>query len=283
MSSLAEVLANGIGIERSFLCPVHGDSTPSASVNTVKMVWCCYACGAHGKVGGEDLLAEIDFYQVRKQILKQASGADPYPESWLNVYDAPSHPYWKSRFSDAAVSHFRLGYDYGTQCATTPVRAVDGAVLGVTRRRLDGAGSRYHYPWGVDVSRLLFNFDGADAPVVVLTEGATDAIAAWEAGFDALALYGNQLRKPQVALLRRYDPMGIICAFDMDKAGAEAHRSVWGQLPEYPITRATWPARLGKDLSAMSVKQRAEILQKELDLFGPSGVASPACSMSTSA
>jgi DNA primase len=51
--TLAEVLVYGQGIERSFLCPVHGDRRPSASVNVIKKQWVCYTCGAHGGLTGD--------------------------------------------------------------------------------------------------------------------------------------------------------------------------------------------------------------------------------------
>ena len=34
--------------EKSIYCPVHDDSRKSASVNSEKGVWVCYACGAGG-------------------------------------------------------------------------------------------------------------------------------------------------------------------------------------------------------------------------------------------
>ncbi len=84
--TLSEALASGHGIERSFLCPSHGDSRPSASVNTLKMVWVCYTCGAAGRVGGEDRLADIDFVSLRNYIEVTSSPESEYSESWLNAY-----------------------------------------------------------------------------------------------------------------------------------------------------------------------------------------------------
>src|SRR3954471_13212257 len=63
--TLAEALRYGHGVERAFLCPEHGDSRPSASVNIIKKRWYCYTCHAHGALGGDALLAEPD-YQMMK-------------------------------------------------------------------------------------------------------------------------------------------------------------------------------------------------------------------------
>lgn len=264
--TLAEALANGSGVERQCLCPVHGDTHPSASVNTIKMVWVCYSCGAHGKVGGDDLLAPIDFQALRRHLKKKSTPVASIPEGMLNVYQE-DHPYWLRRFTRAACRHFRLGYDHEHEAGTIPLRAPEGHLLGVIQRRLAGLGPRYRYPAGVDVSRLLWNYHASTADVLVLTEGATDAIAAWEAGYDAVAVLGSSIRGPQATLLRRYDPDGIICAFDMDEAGRSAYYSVLRALPDYRISRAMWRPSEGKDLSALSVTTRKDILGKELERF----------------
>ena len=63
--TLSEALRCGHGVERSFLCPEHGDSRPSASVNIIKGKWYCYTCHAHGDLTGEARLAEPDYQQMR--------------------------------------------------------------------------------------------------------------------------------------------------------------------------------------------------------------------------
>lgn len=45
------------GVEIRFLCPVHGDHTPSARWNPRKRVWYCFACGAGG--GWKDLAGRL--------------------------------------------------------------------------------------------------------------------------------------------------------------------------------------------------------------------------------
>ena len=57
MSTLEEAIALGQGIERPFQCEVHDDTNASASVNVLKGVWYCHACGASGAVGPRSLPA----------------------------------------------------------------------------------------------------------------------------------------------------------------------------------------------------------------------------------
>jgi DNA primase len=52
-SEFLEAVFNHYGLtlpqgEKSILCPVHDESTKSASVNSEKGVWVCYACNASG-------------------------------------------------------------------------------------------------------------------------------------------------------------------------------------------------------------------------------------------
>lgn len=267
--SLAQALSTGYGVERQFCCPVHGDNSPSASVNTLKMVWVCYACGAHGKVGGEILAQDVDVEQFRRHLFSKNMIVSTKPESWLNVYDSP-HPYWYSRFSREAVEHFRLGHDYEHDAATYPLRDTSGAVLGVVLRSL-GEGQRYHYPYGVDVGDLLFNYHDIEHRVLAITEGATDAIAGWETDLPIsfTAVYGSRFSARQALLVRRLDPTIIVVASDQDAAGWGLYSRILAMLPEYRVDRVTWEPSQGKDLASLDVEKRREILASRLELYGP--------------
>lgn len=266
MTTLAEVLATGHGVERTFTCPMHGDTNPSASVNTIKMVWVCYACGAHGRVGGEALALDIDIDAARRYLMRKREDAHPKPEGWLKLYES-SHPYWRSRFTEATIRHYALGHDYELDAATYPLRSNEGDVLGVVRRPLGESGSKYLYPYGMDISNLLFDYHRADSDVLVLTEGATDAMAGWECwlGASYCAIYGRAFSAAQATLVRRLDPRLIICAFDQDEAGKSAYSEVLYRLPEYRVARMYWDVTLGKDLASMDLETRTENLIRALD------------------
>src|SRR5436190_21571905 len=106
--TLAEALRFGRGTERSFLCPHHGDSRPSASVNIIKKVYYCYTCHAHGNLSGEALLAEPDYLAMKLWVDRKLSQGTIYPETWLAQYDAgPVHPYWVHRVGEMAARVFR--------------------------------------------------------------------------------------------------------------------------------------------------------------------------------
>ena len=251
--TLQEALTYGKGTERPFLCPVHGDSRPSASVNTIKNVWVCYSCGAHGSLTGEDALLEPDYEVMQQWFNEKMETPHVYTESWLSRFCAGGvHPYWESRVGSAAARHFKLGWDPELDAGTYPLRGQSGEVLGVVRRNLSGDGPKYLYPKGVDVGRLLFNYDHRGRDLVVLCEGALDAIALWNVGVDAFAIYGARLGPEQVRLIERLDPLYVFTAYDNDDAGGRARWDTEKAFEHRLVDHLTWPLSWGKDVGELT-------------------------------
>lgn len=265
-ASVEEALTMGTGVERSFRCPVHDDSNPSASVNSLTGMWICYTCGARGRVDMEKMEIPIDsvLAEMRRvaQIMERPVHKT-YPESWLNIYDATGPgDYWLSRFSPEACRHFRLGTDPADEFATYPYRDVSGQVLGVVRRNFEGR-AKYSYPYGSDTSKNLFNYHATSGGEIVVVEGATDAIAAWEAGYEAWALYGDRLSLAQQRLIAKYSPDRLLVATDQDAAGEFAAEQLSRAFPYLDVVRLRWPGRDAggwKDLSEMPVGDRRDVL-----------------------
>lgn len=277
--TLAEAVTKGHGTERPFLCPVHGDSRPSASLNIIKQKWICYTCGAHGGLTGEAALLEPDYLQMKLWFMEKLEEKRVYPEAWLSRWDAgPPHRYWLERCGERAVRRFRLGFDAEREAVTYPLRRADGAVLGVVRRALDaGDGPKYRYPKGIDVSRLLFNYLPDHRRVVVLVEGALDAIALWNAGVEAFAIYGSRLSDTQVNLIDRIDPTYVFTAFDNDDAGYSAHLQVERAMPHRLVQRLTWPASWGKDVDDIGLDRRRRVVHEVLALSDMTCIESSTC------
>lgn len=263
--SIEEAMASGIIGEATIPCPSpdHEDRSPSASVNTAKGLWVCYSCGAAGYIDVESY--EISQTAVARHLAKLTHQLETenrsLTESWLSQYDA-SGPgeYWLSRFSAPVCRAFRLGMDYEANAATIPLRGLLGSPMGVIRRSLNEGETKYKYPLGVDVSKLIFNYHDCQGEIIVLTEGATDTIAAVEAGHEAMAIFGSNLSKSQRDAVVRYWPKALILAFDMDDAGERAARAATAAFPELVTVRARWDGY--KDLASMPVEERAEVLSQ---------------------
>lgn len=266
--TMQEALMYGQGVERAFLCPVHGDSRPSAYMNTIKHVWVCFSCGAKGKLSGEDLLIEPDYEVMRTWFEEKMEESRVYPEAWLSRWDAGvPHPYWVKRVGVEAARRFRLGYDPERDAVTYPLRDASGQVLGVVRRPLHGDGPKYLYPKGIDVGRLLFNYDGVRrSSVVVLCEGALDAIALWNAGIHAFAIYGARLSEDQIRLVDRLDPTYVVTAYDRDDAGWRVHCQTERAFRHRMVSRLVWPRAWGKDVDEAGLDHLRSLVEPLVQL-----------------
>ena len=230
-------------------------------MNIIKGKWYCYTCHAHGDLHGEALLAEPDYEVMKLWLDNKLAEGTIYPESWLNRYDAgPTHPYWIERVGVAAAQFFRLGFDSESAAYTYPLRDHAGQVLGIVRRSSGVGGPKYKYPQGVDVGRLLFHYTPEHREAVVLVEGALDAIALWNIGVDAMAIYGSRLSADQVRLIDRIDPEYIYTAYDMDDAGWEAYRMTERAFKHRMVSRLTWPKTWGKDIDEIGETHRREVV-----------------------
>ena len=267
-ASLAEAMTYGSGVERQFRCHVHGDTNPSASVNSITGLWFCYACGARGKYLVSEMTPTQATASVRSMLDRMEAPMRTYPESWLSLYDAlgPGE-YWLSRFSVISCALHRLGQDASGAFATIPVRDPSGEVHGVIRRDLTGADQKYRYPAGVNISTFLYNYHRATGDVLVLTEGATDTIAAEEAGWlCSMATYRNGLSRAQVDLVLKYDPSVILVAYDQDEAGetgvAQVREAIGAQVK---VDRLTWEGY--KDLASIPLGSRFEMFDQVKGIY----------------
>lgn len=246
--TLAEALSSGRGTERPFNCTEHDDNSASASVNVLKGVWYCYACGAHGVIDGE----HVPTVEEALAILAGTAPPRVLPEAWLDVFDADhASPYWVTRYGIRVASANRCGTDPVTGEPTYPLRDAEGRLWGVVSRS-EGAGSKYRYPWNTSTSRTLYGPPGA-ADVVVLVEGASDVMALEQSGLpDGWAVrgcFGAGLHHPQVALVAALAPKVVLAAFDDDKAGHLAiDRAVSVLADVAPVLSVAW-TMMGPDLT----------------------------------
>jgi 5S rRNA maturation endonuclease (ribonuclease M5) len=260
--SIEEAMIYGHGIERQFRCHVHGDTNPSASVNSLTGLWFCYACGAKGKYNVSQIPPDKAATALIRYVDTFLQEIKVYPESWLDVFDSMGPgEYWLSRFNPLTCRRYRLGVDPARKFATIPVRDVQGQVLGVTRRDLTGVDdAKYRYPSGVTMSKLLFNQHHCTGDTLMLTEGATDAIAAHEAGWgNVMATYRNGISLYQQMLIREYAPKQVLIAYDQDEAGERGARQITHVLRDrYKVDRLTWTEH--KDLASIPLVERAKMM-----------------------
>lgn len=269
MTTLAEALALGQGIERPFNCPSddHEDVRASASVNVALGVWWCFSCHAHGTL--EDHVPTVD---EALSVLAGRVRPRVYAESWLDIFDAyqPS-PYWAGRYGRDVAERFRCGTHPFTGNPTYPLRGPDGLPRGVVQRQ-EGI-PKYLYPSGVRISDTFFGLPIVPKGVVVLVEGASDVMALHRdrlpSGWSVLGCYGSGVHAPQADLLRDAAPRHIIAAFDADSAGyAAAVRAIETLSDIAPVDHHNWAGQGVNDPGDLSTGQAMSALRDTVGSLG---------------
>jgi DNA primase len=263
--TLDQALAKGHGQWRSFTCPKHDDTNPSARVNVNTGKWVCMVCGAKGTTQGYtpdvDLLLDqametLDYLSLEKS------------ESWLDQFDSgPVHDYWIARFEEETSRTYRLGWDGFKDQPCYPIRAMNGRPLGVVHRNIDDPGGpKYRYPKGVRKTELLFGVpELVQTDVLVLVEGAMDVCAVRQAGHDAIGSYGSLLDDKQVKQIVALGPRIVWIAYDMDRAGhLGASKAEWALNLAGVLTRRLFWSDRFKDLGEMDLDTRSDTLAKTL-------------------
>lgn len=263
--TLEQALAKGYGTWRSFTCPEHPDANPSARVNVTTGKWVCMVCHARGDTKGY-VPDPILILNQAMALLDETDMAKP--ESWLDQFDAGDvHPYWLSRFSEETCRTYRLGWDGTRQQPCYPIRDTKERPLGIVHRILDDPeGPKYHYPKGVRTTELIFGVrELRGHRALFLTEGAADAMAVHEAGFDAVATYGARLFDPQMRLIAALEPSVVIIAYDMDKPGHDGSKEARSTITEagFMAYRAMWHPKYS-DVAKIPLGNRRSTLQKIL-------------------
>jgi len=267
--TLDEALSTGRGIERSFNCPAHEDRSASASVNTAKGVWYCYACHAHGTI--KDHVPTVD---EALSVLVGTAKPRIYDEAWLDLFDADHvSPYWYGRYGMKVASANRCGTDPETNSPTYPLRDSEGRLVGVVSRHED-LTPKYQYPWNTSTSRTLYGAQRASR-VVVLVEGASDVMACEQdgvpKGWTVVGCFGSGIHFPQIELVARMAPEVIVAAFNDDRAGLSAIvRACTDEnlLAIAPVLSHRWSSVNANDAGAAPTRQRIASLRATLTASG---------------
>jgi 5S rRNA maturation endonuclease (ribonuclease M5) len=161
--------------------------------------------------------------------------------NWFHLNDArngfPARSYFMSRgLSQKAYQYFKVGY--ANKMMVIPVFDLAGKLIGVIGRSINE--KRYKYSKGLQKGNIIWNLHNVvNSDHIVLTEGALDAIAIWDAGVRHVgAILGGHISEAQFQLLRRF--AYVVAFFDNDEAGRAATLQLMDRMPlqtylvEYP-------------------------------------------------
>lgn len=260
--SLEDAATNGWEIERQYLCQAHGDKSPSASLNS-NGYYICFACGDKGRLDMSKVVLTPKTVQLSlERLSKKIDDRRTYSELWLDIFDSDGPgDYWLSRYDERTCKHYRLGHT--VLRSTYPMRTNKGEVLGVVYRNPEGQNPKYLYPYSATVSDHLFDLHRIESKDMILTEGATDAMACYEVGINAaVASYRAGVSAAQVRLIEKYDPRVLWVAYDMDDAGEAGYQKVKNALPDVDVRRVKWIDY--KDLASIPPIRREKVLRRVL-------------------
>ena len=289
--------------ERRFLCPLPGMCAAkqrgvqhrSLAANMVTGAWKCHRCGAGG------VLAERwEPPRVRQQsALRRAfalsappapSGSERRPAATPAVDSAwkrqlvgspralvgtPAAGYLATRgipetLADAAQARYAPKF-YGRPAVVFPLRNVDGEIVAVQGRYLDGGKPKART--GGPLKRGLFATPGAlDADPIVIMEAPIDVLSLAVCGFLAVALCGISAPDWLPAAVRG---RRVFLAFDDDAGGEEGVSRLAGRLAAAGTMARRLRPTAGKDWNALLLEFGAAQLAAELRAVFSSTVQVP--------
>jgi DNA primase len=250
------------GNEHYALCPFHEDRTASFAVNGDSGLFVCYACGASGRFEalvkrlGEEFFPKPrkvgDVLKTFNEMITRGDVEELHghkPERWLDMFgiNHRSEAFWQKRgISQKTQRDWQLGYDNRLKCYTIALRDSAGRVLGVVRRQDEDFpwhwSSKYMNPKGFQRKLNLFGVWAVKpGRPLAIVEGPADALACWNVGQQAVALFGASLSAHQRQLVIKSAPSSLLIATDNDKAGrdvAEQIKDALGRI--YPTTRVSF-------------------------------------------
>lgn len=152
---------------------------------------------------------------------------------WRGVGEAARHSVWRRGFAaglgvaQSALVSLGVGYDPGRGCAVIPMRDADGT-CGIQRRFTDGTkrailGSRLGY-FGMPLNEL--REVRSHATCLLVTEGASDCMAAFTLGFLAIGRAGCKPGdRADAGALAACAGMHLVVVQDPDQVGRAGARA----------------------------------------------------------
>jgi DNA primase len=298
-----------LGDEDVCRCPLPShdgyDANPSFTLNRLKLVYNCFACGIGGTL--IDLVArmlDVDYEQAyafcndystkssvgnfekkietifKEERVVEAKTVLPLfniviLEDWVNN---ETDYYSKRNIHSDTKARFALGFDlqhsrgdYTGPAAIIP-HFFEQKLVGYQERWTDDDRPskipKYTNTKGFPKKETLFAYDEVtDRSPVVVVESALTAVYLTQLGFSSVATFGAQVTDDQIKLLRNFS-WGVILAFDNDEAGIAACDRVVGRLHKTIPTHVI--DRYGdnkQDLNDLSPSKAIEVIEQAKPWF----------------
>jgi DNA primase len=191
------------------VCPFHGDTDPSLSIDLSSGLWNCFGCNR----GGNAFHLLSKFYRpgVAMYVANLLEFEESYTLSICSDTELPSYngsnAYFHSRnIGNEAIAKWGLGVNIERKAAIIPYPEASGFIM----RSLYGGRNKYLNSFGLQASTHLFGERFVISPLggIIVVESALDAIYLDQEGIErqVVALCGNKIHEDQV---KRIEDMGF--------------------------------------------------------------------------
>lgn len=269
-----KIISTRDGGEAMAMCPFHGDSNPSFSINLNTGLWHCFAGCGGGAI--QDLLKKLNVegFELKsvsqeniekEEELSKKRVLHPITEEQLATYPSAKNNLFllKRGVSNEDIKEWELKI-VGLEIVI-PVRDTSRILVGAAKRVIvvEEGESKYKNSEGFKKTHFLFGAHKffSKKGTVILVEGLFDVIRLHSLGFkNSLSILGLDIHRPQIEILKSLGISRILLFMDNDKEGKE----VIGRNAQvlisagFPVYIPNYQNMRGKDAGDM--KSREEVL-----------------------
>ena len=243
------------------VCPFHKDTKPSFFINLQSGYWHCFGCGAKGWL--QQLLDKLAIKSIKAEDVvskhiperRKPGEVNHLPNYILGAYYACPSRLLSAGFEKDLLREYEVGFDSGLLRITFPIRSMDGKLVAVSGRNLQGEPKYQVYTYDEEFPeyvprpkehlynhhRVIAGLESDSKDPLFVVEGYKACLWLVQHGYPAVALMGAQMTKQQRKLLSMYDVPLVLC-LDNDEAGRaatisnylELSRSAIAKVVEYP-------------------------------------------------
>ena len=227
------------GSEVKELCPFHDDHRPTASINTEKGLFHCFACNiGYNEAQFISKVNGISLRDALKLVDKNNSNTTDFmmvekAQLWSNnafIGQVEALGISRKTINDLALGMVRD--DQNRMYLAIPVY-YDGVLVDVRRYNLlkiPGVAKMYALKGAENGFVFPYDLWKNDARTTYLFEGEKDAMLARELGLNAITLTGGAPALPNSYVISQFKDRDVVICYDNDEAGIQGRQGVFEEI-----------------------------------------------------
>jgi hypothetical protein len=227
------------GSEVKVLCPFHDDHRPTASINTDKSLFHCFACNiGYNEAQFISKVNGISLRDALKLVDKNNSNTTDFmmvekAQLWSNnafIGQVEALGISRKMINDLALGMVRD--DQNRMYLAIPVY-YDGVLVDVRRYNLlkiPGVAKMYALKGAENGFVFPYDLWKKDTRTTYLFEGEKDTMLARELGLNAITLTGGAGALPNSYVISQFKDRDVIICYDNDDAGKEGRQGVFEEI-----------------------------------------------------